>query len=149
MSINEIRFSSETREFFYENEISNAIKMLTVQNYDEAIELLEKFLPIQEKLVGTMHTDVVRTLCALVVSYQAFGSQERALKYSNTGLFCISDNVEDPFYLPLLHTSIYIHWMLGREKSHLEAKLGELREKGISTEIYTNLLDTIIQESKH
>jgi tetratricopeptide (TPR) repeat protein len=148
MSVNEIRFSIETRKFFYENEMNFANEMLICQNYTDAIALFEKCLPVQEKVMGSMHDDVVRTLCSIVACYQTIGNRERALRYSNTALLCINDNSEDPYYLPLLHTAIYLHWMLGTEKAHLEAKLGELRTKGISTETNTNLLDTILREVK-
>lgn len=148
MSVNNIRFSIETRKFFYENEMNFANKMLISQNYTDAIALFEKCLPIQEKVMGSMHDDVVKTLCSIVACYQTIGNRERALRYSNTALLCISDNSEDPYYLPLLHTAIYLHWMLGTEKAHLEAKLGELRKKGISTETNTNLLDTVLREVK-
>ncbi|XP_052062738.1 sorting nexin-21-like [Mytilus californianus] len=148
MSLNEIRFSGETKEFFYENEISNANEMIGSKNYSEAISLLEKCLPVQEKLIGTTHIDVIKTLCALVVCYQALKDPERALKYSTTGLSCMEDSTDNPYYLPLLHTSIYLHWMLGKEKTHLEVKLGELRDQGIATETNTNLLDTVVKELK-
>lgn len=148
MSVNEIRFSIETRRFFYETETNFANEMLISQNYTDAIELFEKCLPVQEKVMGSMHDDVVRTLCSIVACYQTIGNRERALQYSNTAFFCINDNIGDPYYLPLLHTAIYLHWMLGTEKAHLEAKLGELRKKGILTETNTNLLDTVLREIK-
>lgn len=146
MSIGEIRFSSETQMFFYEIELDTGFSMLLKEKYKEAIALLEQNLPIQEKILGSANKNVVKTICALVACSEAVEDRERALKFSTMGLSCIGDDISNIYYLPLLHSSIYLHWMLGREKTHLEAKLGELREKGVATETNTHLLSILLDE---
>jgi uncharacterized membrane protein len=49
MSVNEIRFSIETRKFFYENEMNFANEMLICQNYTHYSNIIYTCIDVQEK----------------------------------------------------------------------------------------------------
>jgi len=148
-SIHKIRFSREFNDFFYEDLIREAYQLMDKEDYSGAIVALEKCLPVQEKLQGDWHKDVISTLCCLVVCYQAIEKTDIAIKYADSALQCLRDNKDDVHYLPLIQQDIYMHWMTGRDKTHLEAKLADLRKLGVKTEGEANLKSVVFTRFCH
>lgn len=144
-SVISIRFSKEFREFFYEKDIRNAYALIDKEKYSNAITVLEKCLPLQEKLLGNWHIDVAYTLCALALCYRGLENRHTALKYIESALSCLKCNEDSEIYLPLLNEAIYLYWMVGKNKTHLEAKIVELKQKGVKVEEGPGLLAVVLQ----
>ncbi|XP_069113995.1 sorting nexin-20-like [Argopecten irradians] len=147
-SIHKVRFSPEFISFFYEDDLRNGYSAMESGCYADAITILEKCLPVQEKLQGDWHPDVIGTLCSLVICYHAIDKIDMALKYADSALLCLQGNRRDKHYLPLLHLDIYFHWMQGKDKAHLEASLAQLRKDGVNTEKDINLKALVLDRFK-
>lgn len=147
-SIHQVRFSPPFTEFFYDEDMRDGFTSMENEHYSDAIAILEKCLPVQEKLQGDWHPDVISTLCRLVICYHAIDKIDMSLKYADSALLCLGNNVSDRHYLPLLTHDIYLHWMLHKDKTHLEAKLVELRKLGVNTEKDISLKAVVLDRYK-
>ena len=147
-SINEIRFSQPFREFLYLSDVNEAKQLLSKGDHSNAAALLEKCVPVLEKLMGFWHEDAVVSLCCLVICYQAMNKTEVAIKYADTALAHLQEDYKNVYYLPLLHQNIYLHWMVGKSKNHLEEKLSSIQKQGVKTEGDFNLKTLILDHVK-
>ncbi|KAL5022812.1 hypothetical protein ScPMuIL_001967 [Solemya velum] len=132
-----IRYSKEFTEFFFLSDLRLAYSRLCDGEYSAALRLLDKCIPIQVKLQGEDHCDVVASFCAMLVCYKHLDNLALAHSLSQT---LLSYNVEaDPHYVPLLQFAIHICWLLGKEKQDLESRLQGLQNCGVHTEAAPNL----------
>lgn len=137
-----LRFSDEFKDFLYQRKIQEGIERLQKNDFSHCVSIMEKYLPVQESIQGNQHSDVVCTLCVLSLCHQKLGDREAALKYAESALSCMNISSTDCFLVPLLHHTIYLCWLLSREKSHLEARLAHLGDKGgKSEELITVILN--------
>lgn len=137
-----LRFSDEFKDFLYQRKIQEGIERLQKNDFSHCVSIMEKYLPVQESIQGNQHSDVVCTLCVLSLCHQKLGDREAALKYAESALSCMNISSTDCFLVPLLHHTIYLCWLLSREKSHLEARLADLGDKGgKSEELITVILN--------
>ncbi|XP_062583019.1 sorting nexin-21-like [Saccostrea cucullata] len=144
-TIDSLRFSDELKNFLYQERMQEGLESIHRGNFSHCVAVMEKYLPVQERVMGDQHSDVVCTLCVLSVCHQKLGDREAALEYAESALSCINDDQTSPFLVPLLDHTIYLCWVLCREKSHLEARLGGLRDKGAKSE---ELLTVILNYTK-
>ncbi|XP_061166614.1 sorting nexin-21-like [Saccostrea echinata] len=144
-TIDSLRFSDEFKNFLYQEEMQKGVESIHGGDFSHCVTVMEKYLPVQERLQGDQHTDVVCTLCVLSVCHQKLGDRETALEYAESALSCINNDQTCPFLVPLLNHTIYLCWVLCREKSHLEARLAGLRDKGGKSE---ELLSVILNYTK-
>lgn len=140
-----LRFSDEFKDFLYQKKIQEGIERLQKDDFSQCVCIMEKYLPVQESIQGNRHSDVVCTLCVLSFCHQKLEDREAALKYAESALFCMSNSRINNFLVPLLHHTIYLCWLLSREKSHLEARLADLGDRGSKSE---ELLPVILNYTK-
>lgn len=140
-----LRFSDEFKDFLYQKKIQEGIERLQKDDFSQCVCIMEKYLPVQESIQGNRHSDVVCTLCVLSFCHQKLEDREAALKYAESALFCMSNSRTNNFLVPLLHHTIYLCWLLSREKSHLEARLADLGDRGSKSE---ELLPVILNYTK-
>lgn len=144
-TIDSVRFSDEFKDFLYQEKFKEGIESLQRGEFSHCVSIMEKYLPVQERLQGDQHSDVVCTLCVLSACHQKLSDQETALKYAESALSCVSNNQTSVFLAPLLSHTIYLCWLLGREKTHLETQLTGLRDKGVKPE---ELLSVILNYTR-
>ncbi|CAJ1099383.1 sorting nexin-20 [Octopus vulgaris] len=144
-SISEIRYSEEFANFFYLKELQTAYSLINDHKYSQAIPLMEKYLPIQEKVHSDAHPDVMLTLCAIAACYHQLDRPYMAHRYAETALNCMQnfDIVDNTIYVALLQLSIRVCWTLGKDKRNMEAQLQNLHKQGIVTENTCSLMDIV------
>ena len=147
-TIDAIRFSEDWKHFFCGDDLHEGFRALEAELYSDALRLFEKCLPIQEKLLCDQHPEVIHTLCALLICNHKTEQNSASLKFSESALKCMQDNYDDVLYLPVLQQCIYLHWLLGKDKGHLEAKLSEMSGKGYRTEAVVDLRAVVINQHK-
>ncbi|GAB1603311.1 sorting nexin-20-like [Argonauta hians] len=151
-SITEIRYSEELANFFYLKELQTAYSLIINNKYSQAVPLMEKYLPIQEKVHCDVHPDVMLTLSAITACYHQLDRAYMAHQYAETALNCMHnfDIADNSLYVALLQLSIRVCWTLGKDKRSMEAQLQNLRRKGVVTENTGSLMDIVkARISKH
>ncbi|KAK3579168.1 hypothetical protein CHS0354_022703 [Potamilus streckersoni] len=141
--LDSMRFTVEFAEFFYLLELKEAYKLICDDKYLEAVDLIQKCLPIQEKIQGDYSPGLGATICALVACYQVLDKRELALRYAESALKCFTSNEENTYFLPLVQVAIHLSWKLGRNKQDLENILTQMEKKGIHTELSPSLLSVV------
>ncbi|KAK3085675.1 hypothetical protein FSP39_006970 [Pinctada imbricata] len=147
-SIDIIRFSEELKDFFYGRNLQDGYTNFDMEDYRSASACFEKCLSVQEKLLGNQHPDVLCTLSALVVCNYKTERRDVARKFAEAALDCLKNNEDNLLYLPLLKQCIYLNWMLGRDKSHLETKLSQMKDRGFKVEGGEDLRTVVINQYK-
>lgn len=99
--------------------------------YFHAITLLERYLPIMEKLYGNSHNHMGEVVCALVVSHARTKSFDIADTYAT---LAVDSLPEFALTVPLLQKLVQIRWSLGRPQSDANEKLQELKDKGFDVD---------------
>ncbi|KAL3860769.1 hypothetical protein ACJMK2_010840 [Sinanodonta woodiana] len=141
--LDSMRFTEEFAEFFYLKQLKAAYKLICDEKYLEAVDLIQKCLPIQEKIQGDYSPGLGATLCALVACYQVLDKRELALKYAESALKCFISSEENKYFLPLVQVAIHLSWKLGRNKQDLENILTQMERKGIHTELSPSLMSVV------
>lgn len=141
--ISDTQNSEELRDFFYLQDIKDSMLYLGQDSYANAFQLLEKSLPIQEKLLGDFHPEVVNTLCAIVACNYAMELYMMAHRYAETALKCLRNNDRDEHLVPLLQLSIRVCWTLGKDKKDLETRLQQIGQKGLPVDEARSLMDVV------
>lgn len=154
LSIPEIRCSPEFATFLYYAELREAQRCLSTIHLEEAANILENVVFIQEKLAihsGRPSPQLVHTLCALTGCLNALDNTSEAKKIANQtfdllfansmvinenvsanggggkGVYEVSNLYEcSPLVLPLILLSLRLRWFTGPQKLALERKLEEL-----------------------
>lgn len=144
--ISEVRYSEEFANFFYLKELHVAYSLMFECKYSEAIPILEKCLPVQEKVHSDMHPDVLLTLCAIAACYHQLERPYMAQRYAETALGCIHNSnrhTDEAILVALLQLSIRVCWTLGKDKRDLESQLQVLRQQGVIVENARPLMDVV------
>lgn len=145
-SLDNIRYSQEFLEFFYDEDFENGAILYLGQRYADAKVLLEKILPIQEKLFGSSHDFVIITLSMLVICYSKSGNLHRARKYADTAVMCLNSQNDSRFLVPLLNILVRICWEVGKNKHDLESRLLDLRTQGVDVDNAVTLEALLVSE---
>ncbi|KAJ8041590.1 Sorting nexin-21 [Holothuria leucospilota] len=146
----EIRLSTVYQDFFYAMDIRRAYKLMSENNFQEAIPLLQNASHLQAKLLGEEHPDTVVTFCALVVAYMSIEEGEaHALGYAESAFRIIREAQSSPFKIPLIQTLIGVRWRLNKEKRDLETLLATYVRPGIGPVDMPTLEDLVMQSLSH
>ncbi|CAE1287032.1 SNX21 [Acanthosepion pharaonis] len=145
-SISDVRYSEDFANFFYLKELKVAYNLMFECKYSEAIPILEKCLPVQEKVHSDMYPDILLTLCAIAASYHQLERPYMAQRYAETALGCIHNTnreMDEAILVALLQLSIRVCWTLGKDKRDLESRLQALRQQGVIVENARPLMDVV------
>ncbi|XP_064640871.1 sorting nexin-20-like [Lineus longissimus] len=144
-SLDEIRRSKEFANFFYNVNLQEAYAHVRNARYKEAIPLLHNAVNIQDKLLGENHKEVIATLCGLVACYSALEQNSEAQECAETALKCIGRSEKNRYLIPLLQISIRLCWTQGKDKTDLEARLADLRNRNFSVDLAPTLLELAVR----
>ena len=144
-SIEELRWSKELADFFYGADLAVAYTSIRKGQFMDALVLLEISVQLQVRLLGEMHSDVIATLCAIVVCYNQMEQYESAQAYAETALKCIPKDCLERHLVSLLHLSIRLCWKLGKDKQDLEERLNALQVQGAEIETYPTLMELVVR----
>ncbi|XP_063239634.1 sorting nexin-21 isoform X2 [Bacillus rossius redtenbacheri] len=144
-----LRNSRGLSRFLQRRELEEARAWLEARRYDQAVPLLENTFRLLNKLHTDRHPEVMVALCRLVaccsedpLAARAEGFAELALRRYDA----VSDVDLLRFYVPLLQLCARLWWRLGKDKRPLEARLGELRRRGVGVDGCLPLLDALARE---
>ncbi|XP_021925072.1 sorting nexin-21 isoform X3 [Zootermopsis nevadensis] len=142
-----LRESSCLTSFLQGREQREARQWMVAQRYDQAIPLLENSFRLLNKLYTDRHPVVMLTLCRLVASCNADPTTTSAERFADLALRryeAVSDADLLQFYVPLLQLCVRLWWSLGRDKRLLEARLEDLKRRGIKVDGCPTLLDALM-----
>ncbi|XP_047109297.1 sorting nexin-21 [Schistocerca piceifrons] len=144
----QLRESAALMNFLQNREEAEARHWMQAQQYDQAVPLLENIFRLLNKLYTDRHPAVLLALCRLVACSHAAGESARPERFADLALHryeAVSDIDLLRFYVPLLQLCVRLWWALGRDKRPLEARLDDLRRRGIKVDGCPSLLDAITE----
>ncbi|XP_008576468.1 PREDICTED: sorting nexin-20 isoform X1 [Galeopterus variegatus] len=122
-AIRAVRRSRPFIDFLTQPELAEAFGCLRAGKYREALDVLVRVLPLQEKLTAHCPLAVVPALCAMLVCHrdlerpaEAFAAGERALR-------CLQAREGHRYYAPLLDAMIGLAYTLGKDFVSLQERL--------------------------
>uniref|UniRef100_T1JC00 PX domain-containing protein n=1 Tax=Strigamia maritima TaxID=126957 RepID=T1JC00_STRMM len=145
----ELRFSDELADFFYNDEVKEARTKMQSGQFEEAIPPMENAYFVQEKILGECHSRTLCTLCEVVALHNALDNSSEALKFAEIALnmFQLGCEEENELYPSLLQLMIRLRWNLGQEKRDLESQLHDLTKMGLKVDCLPTLLDIVMKKS--
>jgi hypothetical protein len=152
LSIRELRTTAEFSEFLFYPELKEAQRLLKAVQFEEASNILENVFFIQEKLAqhsGEHSLQFFQTLCVLIACLNAVDNTEEAQKFAEKAIELISNSNEydnNEMVVPLIVLSIRLRWSTGKDKTALEEKLQQFKQKGINIERQPTLLELILRK---
>ncbi|XP_067007297.2 sorting nexin-21 [Anabrus simplex] len=146
-----LRDSPFLTEFLQGREQREARRWMEAERYDQAVPLLENNFRLLNKLHTDRHPAVMMALCRLVACSHADPTATASERYADLAL-CRYEAVSDAdllqFYVPLLQLCVRLWWTLGRDKRPLEARLSDLKRRGIKVDGCPSLLDALMAVDK-
>jgi len=146
-----LRESPYLASFLHGREQREARQWIEAQRYDQAIPLLENSFRLLNKVHTDRHPAVMLTLCRLVACCSADPMTTSAEHFADLALRryeAVSDADLLQFYVPLLQLCVRLWWSLGRDKRPLEARLEDLKRRGIKVDGCPTLLDALMAMDK-
>lgn len=146
-----LRESSSFSIFVQGREFTEAKQWMEKQNYEQALPLLENIFRLLNKLHTDRHPSVLMALCRLVACSCAAGESTQPEKFADLALHryeAVSDADLLYFYVPLLQLCVRLWWTIGRDKRPLEARLDDLRRRGIRVDGCPTLMDALVAADK-
>jgi hypothetical protein len=144
-SLDNIRRSKDFANFFYNIDLQEAYAHIRNARYKDAVPLLHNAVNIQDKLLGENHKEVIATLCGLVACYSALDQHGEAQECADTALRCIGKSEKNRYLIPLLQISIRLCWTQGKDKTDLEARLADLRNRNFPVDLAPTLLELAVR----
>ncbi|PNF29731.1 hypothetical protein B7P43_G11196 [Cryptotermes secundus] len=147
-----LRESSCLLSFLQGREQREARQWMEAQRYDQAIPLLENSFRLLNKLHTDRHPSVMLALCRLVACCSTDPVTTSAERFADLALRryeAVSDADLLQFYVPLLQLCVRLWWSLGRDKRPLEARLEDLKRRGIKVDGCRTLFDALMALDKN
>ncbi|XP_069691976.1 sorting nexin-21 isoform X3 [Periplaneta americana] len=142
-----LRESACLASFLQGREQREAHEWMKAKRYDQAIPLLENSFRLLNKLHTDRHPAVMLALCRLVACCNADPTTTSAERFADLALRryeAVSDADLLQFYVPLLQLCVRLWWTVGRDKRPLEARLEDLKRRGIRVDGCPTLLDALM-----
>ncbi|KAJ9601815.1 hypothetical protein L9F63_000043 [Diploptera punctata] len=142
-----LRESKILAMFLQGREEHEARQWMEAQRYDQAIPLLENCFRLLNKLHTDRHPTVMLALCRLVACCSADPTATSAEHFADIALrryeaVCDIDLLQ--FYVPLLQLCVRLWWSVGRDKRPLEARLEDLKRRGVKVDGCPTLLEALM-----
>lgn len=144
-SIFDIRYCPEFAHFFTGDSYAQAMELFVEGKHEEAIPVLETYLPVMEKLYGNSHSRIGHVVCSLVVCYSRTDRPDIAEAYARLAIECLP---ESSLTVPLLKTAIWLCWKLKKDKQDLEHRLDKIRSSGINVDDVKDLEHILLHQLK-
>ena len=152
LSIRELRTTQEFSEFLFYPELKEAQKKLKALEFEEVSNILENVYFIQEKLF--LHSEeptdqLLVTLSVLIGCLNAVDNTSEAQKFAEKAMELISNYRQydnNKMVVPLIILSLRLRWIKGSEKSELEQRLMEFKQRGVNIERQPTLLELILKK---
>ena len=142
-SILDVCYSSEFTRFFTGEDYAQAMQSFVEGKFFQAITPLERYLSIMEKLYGNSHSHLGQVVCALVVSHARTKRFDVADTYAT---LAIDSLPESALTVPQLQMLARLRSSLGRDKSDVEERLQELKEKGFDVDSPLDLEEQLCKQ---
>jgi len=147
----QVRDSPSIISFLQNRELQEAIQLIQDDQLDQAKPLVENCFWLMNKLQTDRAPVVLRALCLLVgITYQ--GRDPRALGLAALALrrfqgVCDTDLLK--YYVPLLHTTIDLCQLNGKECQNIQDVLHDLKRKGVRVDPKPSLLESVLEDITH
>jgi hypothetical protein len=138
-----VRQSSELGDFLYSADLREGYRRIENGDYANSIPLLRSAWQLQSKLLGDTNPSAVATLCAIAASLAAMEDDAAAIGHGERALDCIGTSF-DRHLVPLIRLVIRLCWKLGRDKHRHEARLQDLRHRGLPVDDSPSLLELVV-----
>ena len=146
-------------EYFYaflsSEEHNEAVSLMKLSQFAEAIPLLENIFYVREKLLTISSIHVLAVLCELVACMEATGKFEDGYAYALVAMraFDLQCNNAHPevevMKVPFLLSASNLAGQLGHSKKSFEKQLSELRYNGVKIAGVKSLLEVIKEKYIH
>ncbi|XP_068703956.1 sorting nexin-20-like [Montipora foliosa] len=131
------------REFFYLPALRKATNHLIGCELEAAVKLYLKSLHLQVKL-SDKGPEVIATLAAVVVTYEAQDELEEAVRYSLAALELVQDDYLCPYMIPLLDTSAKLMEKLQMDKNPIVRLLNRVQRMTGTDVVHTPTLRALV-----
>jgi hypothetical protein len=142
-AIDAVRQSSELGDFFFNADLREGYRRIENGDYVNSIPLLQSAWRLQSKLLGDTDPSAIATACGIAASFAAMEDDAVAIDHAERALDCIGTGF-DRHLVPLIRLVIRLCWKLGRDKHRYEARLQELRHRGLQIDDSPSLLELVV-----
>ncbi|XP_058530774.1 sorting nexin-20 [Ochotona princeps] len=124
-AIRVVRRSREFLDFLTRPELREAFGCVRAGRYAQALELLARVLPLQQKLTAHCPAAAVPALCAVLVCQRALERPADAFAAGERALQCLQAREGHRYYAPLLDAMVRLAYALGKDFVALQGRLEE------------------------
>ncbi|XP_002721386.2 sorting nexin-20 isoform X1 [Oryctolagus cuniculus] len=124
-AIRGVRRSREFLDFLTRPELREAFGCVRAGRYAQALELLARVLPLQQKLTAHCPAAAVPALCAVLVCHRALERPADAFAAGELALQCLQAREGHRYYAPLLDAMVRLAYALGKDFVSLQGRLEE------------------------
>lgn len=146
-SCDSLMYSDYFYSFLTSEEHNEAVSLIKLGRYGEAVPLLETIFYVREKLLTASNIMVLMCLCELVSCLAAVDRIEEAYAYTQVLLQCFELNRGHPeaecLRVAFLKMSSYLAGALGHNKKPFDRQLSEMRYAGVRIDTTPQLLEII------
>ncbi|RDD44134.1 Sorting nexin-20 [Trichoplax sp. H2] len=139
-----VRYTKAFEEFLYISDLRKAYRAIRDSDYSSAAEHLRIGLNIQLAVLSYNHPEVIGTMCAVIIVYNALQRYVYAINTADTTLQWIGNSTECKYYLPLLQDLVRLSFNAGYNNEKYQKLLTvELKNRNMLTSNIASLSELV------